>query len=214
MTDNNDHPRSKLPPALQEAARQLKSVELPEGFHARLAGALVEADQTGWRPNAQPRRTRTAWMRAGGPWLAFVPGAAGMALMLHLAFGGGDEAEAEAEIWHQAQSQEVELVLDATGHSWVNLDLLTHHHDGQQAIVRVDAPHDVRVMAPEHAEHEVDSPICAAQRCVHEYSQPTHDDNAPALQVGVAEPGRYRISVEHASSGTRVREEFVVLARR
>jgi hypothetical protein len=140
-----------------------------------------------------------------------VPGAVAMALILHLTIGG--EATDE-DLWHHAQSQELELVLDQSGHSWVDLELLTHHHDGQHATVKVDAPHDVRVMVPEHAQHANDSPVCADQRCVHEYSQPTHDAEAPALQVGVAEPGRYRISVEHASNGSRVREEFVVHARR
>lgn len=208
MTDRNHNDgRATLPPELQRAAAELRRIELSDEFDMRLADALVAADQHGPSSHARP----SLWTRAGGPWIALVPGAAAMALMLHVTIGG--EATDE-ELWHQPQMQELELVLDDVGHSWVDLALLTHHHDGHQATVKVDAPHDVRVMVPDHALHANDSPVCAAERCVHKYSQPTHDADAAALQVGVAEPGRYRISVEHASNGSRVREEFVVHARR
>lgn len=134
--------------------------------------------------------------------------------MLHLAIADGSEEVAD-EMWHHTESQEVHLVLDADtdGHSWVELELLTHHHAGERATVRVDAPHDVRVMAPDHAEHHDNSPQCKDARCVHRFSHATHHEVSAPLQVGVTQPGRYRISVEHASSSRRVREVFVVNAR-
>jgi hypothetical protein len=209
MTKLDDH-TPPLPDGLQKAAAELRRAQLPEGFDARLNDALVAADEAGWR-TARPRASR--WSRLGGGWLAVVPGAAGMALMLHMAVGDGTEEGAD-EMWHQVQAQELELVLQDAGHSWISLDLLTHHHEGADAVVRVEAPHDVKVVASEHAEAHDDSPVCKAKRCVHSFSQSTHRDVSRPLQLGVSTPGRYRISVEHASSTRRVREEFVVHARR
>jgi hypothetical protein len=204
--------RPKTPEALREAARELRATGIPEGFSERLSNGLLSAT----RQEAAAGATRAHWrMRGTGAWLALVPGIAGVALVLHLALADGSDEVAE-EMWHHAKSQELHLVLDANvdGHSWVDLALLTHHHAGAKATVRVDAPHDVRVVLPEHAEHRDDSPQCADDRCVHRFSHGTHHEvNAP-LQVGVTQPGRYRISVEHASPARRVREVFVVNARR
>jgi len=203
--------RTQLPEALRKAARELREVNVPEGFSDRLSSGLLSAT----RQEAGTGATRENWWRRGsGAWLALVPGVAGVALVLHLAAADGSDEVAD-EMWHHAESQELHLVIDADtdGHSWVNLELLTHHHAGERATVRVDAPHDVRVVLPEHAEHRDDSPQCADDRCVHRFSHGTHHKMKEPLQVGVTQPGRYRIAVEHASSARRVREVFVVNAR-
>ncbi len=208
---NKPHDQSPpLPEGLQKAAAELRRADLPEGFDARLNAALVAADEAGWR---SARAHKSGWARLGGGWLALIPGAAGMALMLHMAVGDGTEEGAD-EMWREVQAQELEVVLRDAGHSWISLDLLTHHHEGADAVVRVEAPHDVQVVASEHAEPHDDSPVCKAKRCVHSFSQSTHQHASRPLQLGVSTPGRYRISVEHASSTRRVREEFVVHARR
>lgn len=213
MTVQKHSDESDLPPALRKAAQELRRMEPSEALGDRLEIALIKADRESPGRRVASHRPASRTGRVLGPWLAVVPGAAAMALMLHLAFGK-DANENADEMWQHVHSQDVELVLDEDGHSWVNLNLLTHHHDGQQALVRVDAPHDVKVMPPRHAKHHGHAPVCAAARCVHRFSQPTHHPRSAPLQVGVTEPGRYRISVEHASSGGRIREEFVVHARR
>jgi hypothetical protein len=206
MTRSHESHRQSLPKPLQHAASELRSTGLPEGFRERLDAALVRAD----REAASARRlSGRAWTI--GPWLALVPGAAGMALMLHLAVGNGTDEGAD-EMWHQVQAQELEVVLADAGHSWVSLDLHTHHHDGHHAFVRVEAPHDVEIQPVEHAEAHSGSPQCAAARCVHQFSQPT--DAQDALNVRVSAPGRYDIAVEHESPAGRVRQRFVVHARR
>ena len=62
-----------LPAELRKAASELRRVELPADFQARLNRALMVADQGSWNKRAEPN----LWTRAGGAWLALVPGAAG-----------------------------------------------------------------------------------------------------------------------------------------
>lgn len=210
MADGDEKLEPSLPDPLRDAARELRRAPLPEGFESRLAARLVAADRTQWRHGSA--RTRR-FSRMGSAWLALIPSAAGMAMMLHLAFGNGTDEGAD-ELWHQVQAQEVELVLADDGRAWIGLDLLTHHHDGADAVVRVEAPENVQVVTSDSAQPRGASPVCQAERCVHSFSHPTHTRAPQAVRVGVLQPGRYRISVEHASSKHRVREEFVLNARR
>lgn len=106
------------------------------------------------------------------------------------------------------------LSLPESGHAWTALDLQTHHHDGQPAIVHLEVPTHVRVSLPSAtaANGDQDEQHCAETRCVHRFTQ--HHGKGVPLRIAVTHPGRYEIHVRHESKKAAMREHFVVTASR
>ena len=97
------------------------------------------------------------------------------------------------------------------GPAALDLGFWLERHEADFASVRVHVPHGMKLTPSAHAEQAATD--CHDTGCVHEFLHPTKDD-APHARVEVSQPGRYRVKVEHASEGRRVREILVVHALR
>lgn len=199
MSDRHDAPRP-LPEGLRRAAREIREMRPSEGFDERLAQRLARADRASAARVSPPRRR---WAR--NALLALVPTAAAIALVL--TFG--------LERAHDVQHfQETAMVLAPDGQAtWLDLSLRTEHHGDREAAVRVEAPESVDVRA--HPTAPRSAPRCADTRCVHGFVMRREHRLAGApLRIGITSPGRYQIHVEHTSHHARVREHFLIIARR
>lgn len=191
-----------LPLSVRRAAARLREMEPADDFHARLRSALVAADVN--PPTMQNSSPPQSWGKvSGGIGLAALAVAALVAVVWQ-------RENDEPQVLHRIH--ELEVALEDEGHTWLPLTLDTEPHAGARANVHVEAPPGVRVLASQYAE-DADEPTCGPASCVHRFDHPTSEENEPHLQIGFDTPGKYRIYVEHASTGQRVRQVFLVAAR-
>lgn len=110
--------------------------------------------------------------------------------------------------------EEKTVALPESGHAWTALDLHTHHHADEPAVVHVEVPTNVRVRLPaaNGMGHETDERHCTEMRCVHRFTQ--HHGKGVPVRIAVTHPGRYDIHVRHESKVAAMREHFVVTANR
>jgi hypothetical protein len=109
--------------------------------------------------------------------------------------------------------EEKNVALPESGHTWTALDLQTHHHADEPAVVHLEVPTNVRVRLPQaNAADDVDERHCAETRCVHRFTQ--HHGKGVPVRIAVTHPGRYDIHVRHESKVAAMREHFVVTANR
>jgi hypothetical protein len=183
---------------LSRALRRLRSLRPSPGFAERLERSLAEADRT--QQNARGHRWGNALHRR---LVLTLPALASVAVVTHLllsepAFDASRVAE------HVVDMPEV-------GPAALDLGLWLDQHDADYANVRVHVPHGLRLTPSPEAQNRAKN--CHETGCVHEFVHPTGDD-APHVRIEVVKPGSYSMKVEHASEGHRVREVFVVHARR
>jgi hypothetical protein len=197
----------RLPADVRRAARELRkkkpSAELEERLARALARADVEAVCAERETVARPNRFFTSA-------LTVVPLAAAVLVVAHLAYGGGVE---QVEPVYVKRFEEMHIDVGTDALRWIGLELASHHHDGKDAFVRIDAPEGVQVMPTEHARPRAPGVSCANERCIHHFRQPNANTARPPVQLGVRGPGRYHVRVEHASDDARVREDFVLDVR-
>lgn len=110
--------------------------------------------------------------------------------------------------------EEKTVALPESGHAWTALDLQTHHHADEPAIVHLEVPTNVRVRLPaaNGIGHEADEKHCTETRCTHRFTQ--HHGVGVPVRIAVTHPGRYDIHVRHESKVAAMREHFVVTASR
>jgi len=109
--------------------------------------------------------------------------------------------------------EEKTVALPETGHAWTALDLQTHHHADEPAIVHLEVPINVRVRLPQaNASDDVDERHCTETRCIHRFTQ--HHGKGVPVRIAVTHPGRYDIHVRHESKVAAMREHFVLTANR
>lgn len=183
---------------LSRALRKLRSMRPSPDFTARLAESLAEVD----------RQTKATKARGVGTALhrrlvITLPALASVAVATHFLIS---EASFDA-----SRVAEHTVELPEGGPAELDLGFWLDQHEAEFASVRVDVPHGLKLTPSPEAQSEATD--CHATGCVHEFLHPT-DDEAPHVRVEVSRPGRYRMEVEHASEGRRVRELFVVHARR
>ena len=94
--------------------------------------------------------------------------------------------------------------------AWTHLDLWTHRHADEPAVVHLEVPEHVRVRLPDGEGGALEE-HCQRERCSHRLTR--YRGEAP-LSVAVTQPGRYEIHVRHESNEARVRERFVLTAER
>ncbi len=189
--------------AERRRARALREeLALPDGLTSRLDAALRQAEHEARLSRGTRHIPRL--LRARGHVLLFLPAAACVALALWVMGNPG---------FDEVHVAEHELELPDDGHGSLDLSLLLHHHVDDWAKVQVLAPHDVELSTSEHAVHETDSPVCSSGRCRYEFAHHS-SATAPHVSLKVQRPGRYHMEVEHASPRARVREVFVIHARR
>ncbi len=194
----NEH---DVDPNASERRRRLRqardAMRVSPDFVARLERALIEAEAT--RPPARKMQMRALWMQAP----LMLPAALGVMIALY--------ATLDAPTFDAMNVAEHSLELPLDGRGSVALDLALHHHGSDWADVAVHAPRGVRVST--QAFSDVGPDTCRRARCRYDFSH-KGDSGSPKMQVHVSQPGRYRMEIEHQSRGARVREVFVIHARR
>ena len=210
-------PLSPLPEPLREEARRLRSLEPSPEFLGKLRQALSDEDAvtaqaeqagSGSRKPVGSRLLSSDWLR-GWTHIAtlFVPILATTGLLLHFLFREGLEQQ------KFTRQHAVDISLYGNSDSWLDLGLVSHHHKGQDATLRIQAPSEVTVVATNHSTPHDESPSCDAGQCTYSFHQPAPDPNRVPLQIGVHSPGEYKIRVEHVSPVAHVQEEILVKAR-
>ncbi len=199
-----------LPSKLAEEIRAFKQVKPPQSLVERTFSGLPEraAAERHTEPQAPDKRRRGE----GSTFVRLAPAMAlsaalGYAIWTRVAPLQGPEAQGPEVV----RVEERAVALPEAGHAWTELDLLTHHHDDQPALVHLDVPTHVRVQLPSEADSALER-HCAETRCVHRFTH--HNGKGVPLRVAVTHPGRYEIHVRHESKKANLREQFVLTARR
>lgn len=199
--DRDLHP---LPRELAEGARALRDLSPPEDLVSRALDALPERRPAAAEPGSDARDRRfPAPLIWGGL-------AAGAALAAALAVAVPRLGHLSPGVEEYERSEERSMDLPEDGHAWTDLDIWTHHHENQPAVVHVEVPATVRVHLPGE-DGGAEERHCVEERCVHRFS---HRGAGAPVRVAVARPGRYEINVRHESREARVRETFVLTAMR
>ncbi|WP_437774348.1 hypothetical protein [Sorangium sp. So ce1097] len=195
----HDHDLPPIPPELAARMRALRSMSPPDTLVERALGDLPEQRE---RPAAEGGK------RASGRWgwgaLVAAPALAALALAVVMA---GDRGASSPAI---QRSEERAVALLDDGHAWMHLDLWTHRHADEPAVIHLEVPEHVRVRLPDGEGGALEQ-HCQKERCSHRLTR--YRGEAP-LSVAVAQPGRYEIHVRHESIEARVRERFVLTAVR
>jgi len=210
-------PVSPLPEPLQEEAGRLRALEPSPAFRARLRQALIETDAATAQAAQADSDARNpeglrglasdwprGWHQLGA---LFVPILATAGLLLHFHLREGLEPQ------RFTSQHAVDINLYGEAHSWLNLGLVSHHHQGRDATLRIEVPSEVTVVATSHSTPQDESPSCDAGQCTYNFHQPAPDPTRVPLQIGVRAPGHYKIRVEHVSPVAHVQEEILVKAR-
>lgn len=195
----HDHDLPPIPPELAASMRALRSMSPPDAVVERALGEL---------PEQRERPAAAAGKRASGRWgwgaLVAAPALAALALAVVVAVDRG----ASSPAIHRSEERAVALPDD--GHAWMHLDLWTHRHADEPAVIHLEVPEHVRVRLPDGEGGALEQ-HCQEERCSHRLTR--YRGEAP-LSVAVAQPGRYEIHVRHESIEARVRERFVLTAVR
>jgi hypothetical protein len=210
-------PIAPLPAPLREEARRLRSLEPSPEFRGRLHQALIEADaattptEQAGSGSRKPRGARLLsgdWLRG---WVqiaaVFMPILATAGVLLHFLLRDGLEQQTFTRY------QAIDIRLDGDGDSWLDFGLVSQHHKGRDATLRIEVPSEVTVVATSHSTPGDESPICDAGQCTYRFHQPAPDPTRVPLQIGVRSPGQYKIRIEHVSPVALVQEEILVQAR-
>jgi hypothetical protein len=182
---------------LDRALRKLRSLRPSPEFASRLAESLAEVDRN---KASKARRMGSALHRR---LVITLPALASVAVAAHLLIAGPS--------FDASRTAEHTVEIPESGPGALDLGLWLDQHEADFASVRVHVPHGLKLMPSPEAQSEATD--CHDTGCVHEFLHPT-DDEAPHVRVEVSRPGRYHMTVEHASEGHRVQELFVVHARR
>ncbi|WP_437963608.1 hypothetical protein WMF04_28220 [Sorangium sp. So ce260] len=191
-----------IPQDLAASVRALRAVSPSEALVERALNSLPE------RPDRAAAEGGKRAQRARSPsrWGAIIaaPAVVALALAVLVARGGGAGSPAIE------RSEERAVALPDDGHAWMHLDLWTHRHADEPAVVHLEVPEHVRVRLPDGEGGALEQ-HCQQERCSHRLTR--YRGEAP-LSVAVAQPGRYEIHVHHESNEARVRERFVLTAVR
>ncbi len=206
----HDQDLPPLPDDLAEGMKALRRVRPPESLVDRALGGLPDrparltARGNDSDSNGKEQGSSSRWL-----WGALVaaPALAVIALLVHSQAGRDAGRSALSFI---ERSEERSVVLPEEGHAWTHLDLWTHHHDDELAVVHLEVPENVRVRLPGDDGGALER-SCEQDRCIHRFTR-RHGQGEP-VGVAVLEPGRYEIHVRHESEEAQVRERFILTAR-
>jgi len=208
-------PKDELPSLPDELIFSFRVLHRVTPSHDLVEETLANLHQ---KPRLQPESSQTFveskishHARATRRWFAvhttLLP-AFCVSLLAILAFRGGHAAR----ISEVSQTREVSLQLPVSGPAWMDLEISTHHHVRKPSHVEIQAPKGVHIDVEEPM-FAVTPRVCDDSSCSHRWSQPGTAEKT-SLRVGVNRPGYYVIHVRHESPIARVREQFVLLARR
>jgi hypothetical protein len=191
-----------IPRDLEASVQALRSMNPSDALVERALRKLPE------RPERPAAAEGARSQRASSPWgwraLLAAPAFAALASAVFVA----DDRDATSPAIER--SEERAIALPEEGHAWMHLDLWTHRHADEPAVVQLEVPEHVRVRLPDGDGGALEQ-HCQKQRCSHRLTR--YRGDAP-LSVAVAQPGRYEIHVHHESNEARVRERFLLIAAR
>jgi hypothetical protein len=206
--NGRDHELPALPVELEEGMRALRRQRPPEALVERAFERLPP--RAAMKTHAMQRSQRPSGSKLSLIALGFAAAAAaGSVAGVALYLDSGDRTGKETASIERNEERSVDLPLD--GDAWTDLDLWTHHHADQPAVVHVEVPENVSVSYV-GSDGNAEERQCQEARCVHRFTH-RHGNGVP-LRVAVAQPGRYEIRVHHESNEARVRERFVLTAMR
>ncbi len=198
-----------LPEVIHKDMQALRKVEPSTALIERAMAGLPEGSSVQTAPKKDlPQRRNEANRHS---WLVFmIPAAAIAAGALFFATNKLGRTNPDPMV----RVEERNVALSDSGHVWTSLELQTHHHADEPAVVHLDVPTNVRVRLPaaNGIESEADEMHCLESRCVHRFTQ--HHGKGVPVRIAVTHPGRYDIHVRHESKVAAMREHFVVTASR
>lgn len=204
----SNHELPPLPEKIRADMQSLRSVEPSATDIDRALARLPERSSVQSRTRGATNREEddvpNPWR-----WSFLIPAmvAVGGLMLVFKMFGTPNKQD-------MVRVEEKTLALPESGHVWTALDLQTHHHADEPAIVHLEVPTNVRVRlpSPNGIEHEADELHCTESRCTHRFTQ--HHGKGVPVRIAVTHPGRYDIHVRHESKVAAMREHFVLTASR
>lgn len=205
---SQDQDLPPLPDDLAEGMKALRRVEPSRDLVDRALGGLPDRPaRLTARDSDEKEQGSSRWLLGG---LIVAPALAAIAFAIYWASGAGGAGSALSRRSPIERSEERAVDLPEEGHAWTHLDLWTHHHDDELAVVHLEVPENVRVRLPGDDGGALER-SCEQDRCIHRFTR-RHGQGDP-VGVAVMEPGRYEIHVHHESDEAQVRERFVLTAR-
>jgi hypothetical protein len=197
-----------LPENISKDMRSLRNVEPSSALVERAMAKLPEGSASQTAPKKDGEKRRGAGPRHSLLIFMIPAAAVAAAALLFVAKFGQPTREA------MVRMEEKTVAIHESGHEWTALDLQTHHHADEPAVVHLDIPTNVRVRLPvaNGADGDVDERHCTENRCIHRFTQ--HHGKGVPLRIAVTHPGRYDIHVRHESKVAAMREHFVLTANR
>jgi len=181
----------------RQAIRKARDAIRPSAdFEARLERALTEAEE---RPAKRPRSSKAMWLQAP----LILPAAFSLLIAAYVTW--------DAPTFDALNVAEHLLEVPVGGEASMPVDLALHHHGSDWADIAVNAPRGLSVAT--RGGPAALPATCRGNRCRYEFSHRAAH-GSPAMHVRVAQPGRYRMEIEHHSRSASVREVFVIHARR
>lgn len=165
-------------------------------FAQKVEHALRDAE-------AQAPRAASAGSRAL-LWMHLPVMLAVLSLMLSVDLDGSGHEFAAQEVVERS----LQIPIERT--TAVPLDLALHHHGDDWADVSIHAPRGLSMATEDGVLREPSA--CRADRCRYDFSHRA-GEQAPSMQVHVAEPGHYRLRIEHHSHTASVHETLVIRAK-
>lgn len=205
----SNHELPPLPEFISKDMQSLRNVEPSSALVERSMASLPDGSAIKTAPKSGVAK-RTNEGEKPSWWLMMIPAVAVAAGALFFLNGKFDQPNRDAMV----RIEEKTIDLPESGHAWMALDLQTHHHADEPAIVHLEVPTNVRVRLPKTngIEGEIDEQHCTETRCVHRFTQ--HHGQGVPVRVAVTHPGRYDIHVRHESKIAAMREHFVLTASR
>lgn len=205
----SNHELPSLPEVIRQDIQALRNIEPSMDLVERAMASLPE------RPALQQAQKSTGTRRKSdvtrNSSLVFLIPAAAMAAGMIYFFA---HQLATPQRQDMVRVEEKTVALPESGHTWTDLDLQTHHHADEPAIVHLEVPTNVRVRFP--AANGVagaeDEQHCTETRCIHRFTQ--HHGQGVPVRIALTHPGRYDIHVRHESKVAAMREHFVLTASR
>lgn len=196
---------SALPPNISEAAAQLRELSVSDDFEIGLTSALNEIDAQTQAARAKPSKPRFVWPVPMTILTLFIVGSASMWMAQNIPLPKADKL---ATINHQ---HELELEHPGEELIWMDVNLTMHPHNGEDMIIRVEAPAQVTIKHG-HEDATAHSPECDEITCVHHLPQKTIDKSRP-LKVGIPHQGQWQLNISHRSQDAHIKEAFTIKAR-
>lgn len=197
-----------LPPNVQRAAQQLRQLTPSQDFAQQLKIALNEIDEEQRcldpKPAPKPQApSRSIWSVPTTVITLLLVGSTSMWMAEHIPLPRADKL---ATIDHQ---HELEVEHPGQELIWMDVDLMMHHHNGDQPILRVEAPPQLTIQHGKSTSHDHDAQ-CDEHKCIH--TLPAQTQQSSQIKIGVPHEGHWQLQVSHQSQAAHINEAITIRA--